>query len=64
MFLLHILFTFVTMKQITIRLTEEAYQKLLKIQFQRKSAGVEPSALNKIASEMVEELLTSHPNSE
>lgn len=56
-FILYKLYIFVVMKQITVKLSEEAYQKLLEIQFQRKSAGVEPTALNKIAAELLEEKL-------
>lgn len=45
------------MKQIAVKISEKAYQKLLKIQYKRKSAGVKPAALNKIASEMLNDLL-------
>lgn len=45
------------MVKVTIELTDEAHIKLLELQLDRKRKKHEPSAINKIASELVEKSL-------
>ena len=45
------------MVKMTIELSEEEHLKLMEIQLNRKKKKVEPSALNKIASEIVSDYL-------
>lgn len=45
------------MARITVDVSDEAHIKLLEIQLERKKKKIEPSALNKIATELLENLL-------
>ena len=48
------------MVKITVDISDEAQIKLLEIQLERKKEKITPSALNKIASEMLEKKLTEN----
>jgi hypothetical protein len=45
------------MVKVSIELSEKAHQRILDIQVGRRKAKKEPSALNKIASEIINEVL-------
>jgi hypothetical protein len=45
------------MVKVSIELSEKAHQRILDIQLERRKAKKEPSALNKIASEIINEVL-------
>ena len=42
------------MVKMSLELTEETHLKLLEIQLDRKRKKIEPTAINKIASELIE----------
>lgn len=45
------------MKRISLEISEDAYMKLLEMQYERKMKKIEPAAINKIATEILENSL-------
>lgn len=52
------------MVKITVDISDEAQIKLLEIQLERKKEKIKPSAINKIASEMLERKLIEESKKE